>query len=263
VRSILTLLAVSFVYAQTPDPVALLKEVQLHQHEMDEIRDNYTFHRIRRTEEVDQRGAVKKTSSIEREIFFVNGQQIGRLVKRDGVALKPSEDENEQIRVRKRVEQAMKPKADRRKSAAGLVSQMLAMATISNPRKVILNGRATLAFDFIGDRNAKAHDTMEGAAKKMSGSIWFDEADRQVAKLEIRFDDNFRIGGGLLASIQKGSNVVIEQAPVGDGLWLQTSSEEYVAARVVVKKFRQNVHVKDFDFKKFNVDAVAHPDLPR
>jgi hypothetical protein len=69
--------------------------------------------------------------------------------------------------------------------------------------------------------------------------------------------DNFRLGGGLLASVQKGSTIEVEQSPIGDGLWMQTSSEQHVAARIVVKNVRENVHIKNVDFKKFNVDAIG------
>lgn len=96
----------------------------------------------------------------------------------------------------------------------------------------------------------------QSAAKKMSGTIWFDQADRQVARLEVRFEDNFRIGGGLLASVQKGSSMEFEQAPLDGGLWMQTSRAERLDARLVVKKLREDVHVTDFGFKKFNAQAV-------
>jgi hypothetical protein len=33
----------------------------------------------------------------------------------------------------------------------------------------------------------------------------------------VRLDDKFRVGGGLLASFEKGTTIVIEQAPVGSG----------------------------------------------
>ncbi len=102
----------------------------------------------------------------------------------------------------------------------------------------------------------------QGAAKKMSGTIWFDETDHQLARLEVRFDENFHIGGGLLASVQKGTAMEFEQSPVGDGLWMQTSSAQHLDARVVMTKLREDIHVRNFDFKKFNTDAVEKVGSP-
>jgi hypothetical protein len=105
---------------------------------------------------------------------------------------------------------------------------------------------------------------VQNAGKKLTGKIWIDESDRQVARLEFEVGENFHIGGGLLANIQKGSAFTLEQSPVGQGLWLETSNEQHVAARLLlVKSFRENVHVKDFDFKRFDVGTVQQIGAPR
>lgn len=259
------LLWASLASAQAiPNIETLLRDVEANQHKMDDIRENYTFHRTITEEDLDEKGAVVKTTVTEREFFFVNGRGIGRLVKKNGVPLSPQEDKKEDARVKNVVETAMKaaPKARRGRGPAGLIGEILPMVTISNPRRISFHGRGTLAFDFVGDPHAKGKGTEENAAKKVAGSIWFDERDRQVARMEVHFYENFRIGGGLLASIQKGSTIEIEQAPIGDGLWMQTSNDQHVNARIVVKNFRQNVHTKNTDFKKFNVDVLQQISPP-
>jgi hypothetical protein len=229
------------------------------QHKLDQVGENYTFHLIRRTDGLDKKGAIVTTSTIEREVFFVNGRRIARLVKKDGKDLSASEDKAEQARVRKLVEAVMKSgRAGGPPPGARLneISEILAVVKISNPRRVEFRGRPTLAYDFTGDPNARSHGIEQGAAKKMSGTIWFDEANRQVARFEVRFDENFHIGGGLFASVQKGTAMEVEQSPIGDGLWMQTSSAQHLDARVVLTKLREDIHVTDFDFKKFNADAL-------
>jgi hypothetical protein len=251
------ILIASLACAQVPfpDPSALLREIEANQQKMDEIRENYTFHRIVMEEDLDDKGAVQKISTQEREVFFVNGHRIGRLVKKNGVELKEAEEKNEQSRVQKLIETSLKAPPKRR--GGSMIAELLPMATISNPRRLVLHGRPTLAYDFTGDPHAKAKGANENAAKKMAGTLWFDEADRQVARMEVHFYDNFRVGG-FLASVKSGTMQEIERSPIGDGLWMETAREEHVDARIVVKNFRQNVHVKDVDFKKFNVDAVEH-----
>jgi hypothetical protein len=265
VKRVLGIVVASLCFAQTiPNIETLLRDVEANQHKMDDIRENYTFHRTITEEDLDEKGAAVKTTVTEREFFFVNGRGIGRLVKKNGVPLNPQEEKKEDARVKNVVETAMKaaPKARRGRGPAGLIGELLPMVTISNPRRISFHGRATLAFDFVGDPHAKGNGTEENAAKKMAGSIWFDEADRQVARMEVHFYENFRIGGGLLASIQKGSTIEIEQAPIGDGLWMQTSNDQHVNARIVVKNFRQNVHTKNTEFKKFSVDVLQQISPP-
>src|SRR5580692_118454 len=101
----------SMAAAQTaaiPDPAALIKEVLVHQHTTDAIRENYTFHEIVQTDTLDGSGKIKETRSEESEVFFVNGHRIIRLVKRDGVELSAKEQEREQEKVKKEIDGYMK-----------------------------------------------------------------------------------------------------------------------------------------------------------
>jgi hypothetical protein len=261
---ILVFCGVPFAGAQQmPDLPTLLKDVAAHQRQLDQIRENYTYHRIRQVDDLDKNGAITKTETIEREVFFVNGRQIGRVVKKNGVPISPGEEKAEQERIRKLVEQFAKlPDAAGSGGRVGLIAEILKVVNVSNPRRVVRNGRATLAFDFAGDRHAAAHGMEQNAEKKSAGTVWIDEADRQVARLEVRLDDNFHVGGGLLGSLQKGTRIEVEQSPIGDGLWMETANEQHVEARLVVKRYRQNVHIKDVDFKRFDVESLQKINPP-
>ena len=264
-RAAAFLLFAACLRAQLPDPAALLAEVQANQHKLDQIREDYTFHTLRRIDELDKSGAVVKTSSIEREVFFVQGLRIGRVVARDGKPISPAEEQAQQKSIQKLVESVLKGEragARRPGARSGEISDILSMVKISNPRRAMLHDRPSLAYDFTGDPKAHSHNLEQSAAKKVSGTIWFDQADHQVARLEVRFDDTFHIGAGIFASVQKGSSMEFEQAPVGDGLWMQTSSAEHLDARFVVKKLRQDVHLTAFDFKKFNTGVIQQATVP-
>jgi hypothetical protein len=248
-----------------PDPAALLREVQEHQKLTDAIRENYTFREIVSTDTLDSDGKVVSTKSEESEVFFVNGHRILSLVKRNGTELTPKERESEKQRVRKEIDGDIKaPRGAERGRGGGLVrvvTTILAVAKTTNLRRVTFRGRDTLVFDFSGDPKAKASGMDQNAAKKLSGTVWIDEKDRQVARLEVHFYDNFRVGG-LLATVQRGTSMNVDQTPLGDGLWMQTGSEDHLAARVVVKNLRENVHIQDFDFKKFDVGAAQQIAAP-
>ncbi len=242
-----------------PDPAALMKEVRAHQQKMDEVRENYTYHRIRRIEDLDGSGEVKKTTLEEHEIFYVNGHQIGCLVKREGKPLSAEEAVKEGERTRKLTNEfAKKPPSFGGGGGVNLIGVILTAAELSNPRRTEMNGRPTIAFDFKGDPEAETHTMRESAAKKLAGTVWIDEADRQVARLEVEFYDNFHIAGGLLASIQKGTVMKIDQSPIGEGLWMQTANERSMNMRVIIKGVHEHVVVRNVDFRRFNVDQAQH-----
>ena len=249
-----------------PEPATLVKEIEAHQRKMDELRENYTFNEVTLTDELEKNGTVSRTAQEERNVFFVNGYRVARLVRKNGKELNEGESRSEQERVGRLIEKDTKAPPghsfNRRGENVG-ISQILPLMRISSPRRVLLNGRNTLAYDFVGDPHAKAHGMAEGAARKIAGTVWIDEADREVARLEARFDDTFRIGGGFVAAIQKGTSLIFEQAPLGEGLWMPSASEIHLAAReLLVKGVRQNIHIKDSDFRRFDVGVLQHAASP-
>src|ERR1039458_10403799 len=104
------------------------------------------------------------------------------------------------------------------------------MMDVRNPRRESFRGRAPIVFDCVGRKDLKAHGLNEDLSKKLQGTIWIDEADRQVAHLEVSLNNNFNVDGGLLARIEKGSSLRFDQAPVNGEIWFPTGAEETIQA---------------------------------
>jgi hypothetical protein len=248
--------------APVPDIRQLMKEVQEHQKQVEKERENDTYTSLITTQDVDANGHVTKTESEEDENFFVNGHIISRTVKKDGKPLSPHEEQKESDRVTKLVEKAQNTPPDQALDGQTIsISRLLEIMDVRNPRRENYRGRPTIVFDFVGRRDAKTHGMIEDASKKLEGTIWIDEADRQVAHLEVSFDDNFRVAGGVFATVQKGSNFRFDQAPVGGGVWLPTGGEGAMQARLLLfKNMRQRYTERDYDFKRFSVETQQSKD---
>ena len=243
--------------APLPDIRQLMHEVEAHQKQLEKVRENYTYNSLQTVQDIDSNGQVKKTESTEYNYFFVNGHPIERKVKKDGQALSGSDEQKETDRVTKLVEKAQKvPPGQPLEGPAISISRLLEIMDVYNPRRADLHGRPAIVFDFIGRKDAKTHGVVEDASKKLKGSVWIDETDRQVAHMEVTFDDNFRIAGGLFANVQKGSSIRFDQAPVENGLWLPTGGEASMQARVLLfKNMHQHIVEKDYGFKQFSVQT--------
>jgi len=168
------------------------------QHKLDETRENYTYRQAIVTQELDKNGKVKKTESEEREVFFVNSHEIQRKVKKNGKELSTDDQKKEQDHVMKEIEKAQKtPPGQSPDHDTVSVSRLLSIMKVSNPRREQMDNRSVITFDFTGDPHAKTHGIAENASKKLSGTLWVDEKDREVRRMIARFDDNFRLGFGL------------------------------------------------------------------
>jgi len=248
--------------APLPDVRKLMQEVEQHQKEVDKIRENYTFTSLQTTQDIDSGGQVKKTEADEYEVFFVNSHEIDRLVKKDSKPLDASQEKKEADRVTKLVEKAEKTPPNKSLNGQEVsITQMLSVMDVRNPRRQLYHNRPNIVFDFIGRKDAKTRGLEEDASKKLQGTIWIDEADREVAHLDVSFDDNFKVGGGIVATIQKGSNFHFEQSAINGELWLPVGAEAMFTARVLmVKGVRQHFTERDYDFKRFNVQTQQNKD---
>lgn len=244
-----------------PDVPTLIQQVRDHQRQMESVQENYTFHEVDTSRELNKNGSVKKTESEEYEIFYVDTHEVHRLIKKDGQPLDPDQEKKEQDRVTKYVEKAQQTPPGQAPNGEVVISvgRILAMATVSSPRREMLDGRSTIAFDFVGDPHAKARNIAEEAARHTSGTFWIDEQDRQVRRLVAHLTDNVHGGFGLF-SLNKGSNLTFDQRLVNNELWLPTSANLNIVAHTVgIFAFRADIQVTDNDYKKFHAEAQQQP----
>jgi hypothetical protein len=243
--------------APLPEIRQLMREVQDHQKQLEKVKENYTYSSLQTTQDIDSNGQVKKTESEEYEQFYANGHGIGRVVKKNGKPLDDHEQQKETDRVTKLVEKAQNtPPGQPLGDHTITVSQVLEMMEVRNPRREMFRGRPTILFDFIGRKDAKTHGLAQDLSKTLQGTMWVDEADRQIAHLEVRFIDNFDVGAGLFARVDKGSWFYFDQALVNGEVWLPVGGEGTIQARILlVKGIRQHGTERDYDYKRFHVET--------
>lgn len=253
-----------------PEIHQLMREVHEHEKQFDNVRQNYTYTSLQTTQSIDADGQVKKTETVENEDFFVNGHLIERAVKKNGLPLDNDEQQKETERVAKLVAKAKTTPPDQPLEVHAInisrvpeiISRVLQIMDVRNPRRQIWHGRPTIIFDFVGRKDAKTVGIAEDVSKKLQGTMWIDEADRLIAHMEVSFNDNFRVAGGLFASIEKGSNLRFDQALINAELWLPTGAEANLQGRLLmVRNYRQHVIERDYNFKRFRVEPQQLSDV--
>ncbi len=247
--------------APIPDIVTLMKQVQAHQRDLDTTREAYTFHERQVISELDRSGAVKKVQQRESEVFFVHSHQVERLVSKDGHALTGSDEARETERVKKEIEKAQRTPPGEMVDESGQisVSRLLSIEKFSNARRVTLDRRSVLAFDFIGDPSAQTHGVAEKASRNLAGTLWIDEQDRQVRRVQATLEDSFRAGFGLF-TLSKGSSFSFDQKLVNGELWLPTSATVHLEAHAVgLISYRANVDIQYDNYQRFRTDSEQGP----
>ncbi|QHS51792.1 hypothetical protein [Edaphobacter sp. 12200R-103] len=252
-------------HASLPDIGSLMREVEEHQKASERIQKDYLYREVIR----QQRSNGRKGETREYDVFWLRGVQVHKLVRKDGKDLTAEEQRKESERIDKDVAKALerKRKADtkgKKTDSEGreevTVSRFLELGAFSNPRRELLNGRSTIVVDYAGNPNAKTRNRLESVIRDLAGTIWIDERDLAVVRLEGRFADSFKIGAGLVMSIRKGTAFSVQQIKVNNEVWLPSRIEANGAARVLLLfHFDGSILITDSDYRKFKATSTILP----
>jgi hypothetical protein len=255
-----------------PDLKALFQEIDANQKAIDKIKEDYAGTRVEDETEYDSNGTEKKHKVTESTFFYVDGEEISTVTKRDGKPLGDAAAKKETEKAQKRLEeiqkrQARKAAKEEKAEEEGKqqkddndvgIEKFLRACQFVNPRRERLRGRDLLVFDFEANPEYKPRNLTERIVQKLAGSIWVDEKAHDVVRLEAYFAGDAKIAGGALASVQKGSNFVFEQEYVNNEVWLPTLAEIHVSARVLlVKGLRATDVTRYSDYKKYHVGVTS------
>ena len=263
---------------QLPDLKKLFQEIDGNQKQIDKIKENYAGTRIEEETEYDKTGKISKKEVRESSFFYLNGEEISTLVKKDGKPLDDSEQKKENKKAQKRIEEAQKEaekKAAKEEKAKEEGKQnkdendpgieaFLRVCQFVNPRRERFRGQEVLVFDFEPNPEYKPKNLAERVIRQLAGVVWVDEKAHDVVRLEGYFLNDVRFGGGLVANLQKGTSFTFEQAFMNNEVWLPTYEEAHIGARVLlVKGIKTNLVTRYSDYKRFNVDTLNTINKPK
>ena len=263
---------------QLPDLKALFKEIDANQKALDKIKENYAGTRCEEETEYDKTGKVTKRELRESTFFYLDGQEVSTLMKKDGRPLSEEEQKKENERAQKRMEELQKHDAKREAKEEKDKEQgkekkddddvgietFLRACQFVNPRRERFRGQDVLVFDFEPNPEFRPRKLAEKVVHELAGVVWIDEKAHDVARLEAYFVGDFRFGGGLIANLQKGTSFIFEQAFLNNEVWLPTYEEAHVGVRVLLlKSFKVNAITRYSDYKKFNVESIASIAKPK
>ncbi len=259
-----------------PDIPALLDAVGKNEDEVDRILEKYTYTQTTTRRELDDKGQLKVKESETYELTFYKGNRIRRLIAKNGNPLSPGEEADETKRIEKRVRDIEKKETEKARKAEKQrevaqensgppddergqrisIADVLKASKLVNPRRERFRNRDVIVFDFEPLPGYKPKKDFEKFFGKMAGAIWVDAADKQVARVEARLIQSYKVGGGLLASLKEGASFMLEQERINDEIWLPTRADINLGVKVLlVKGINVNSMVTYGNYKRFNVDA--------
>lgn len=255
-----------------PDIPALLLDMSKNQEAIEDLQKQYTCRLTEEDSKTDSKGQVTSRTIDEYDVFYVGGDEVRRLLAKNGVPLTGDAKSKEDRKFSKRFDEAQRKQAElandpkkrekQEQQDQEQISDFLRAEKFTNPRRERFRGQDTIVFDFGPDPAYKPKKLAESIAQKLVGVVWVDEQARDVVRLEARFSSNVKIGGGILLSLQKGSNFVFEQTKLNNEVWLPSYAEIHAGGRLLFLKVKANEIDRYTDYKKFGVETKIGPPSP-
>jgi hypothetical protein len=163
-----------------------------------------------------------------------------KLLERDGMPV--ANGEVERIGERRRRDSAQSPSA---------IQDVVSTLDFTLDRREIVDGRPVIVVTFTPKRGARPVTREGRMARSFNGTIWIDEALREVSRVEAIAVDSISFGYGLVARLGPGSVVTLVREPIDEGVWLPTSIRFKGEGRaLLLRKLNVDFGIDWFDYKK-------------
>lgn len=241
-----------------PDLDALFDQLRLRQGEVEGLREKFTYTETATSYQLDKDGLAHEKESETREMTFYRGHRIWRVVAKNGKPLSGDDQAKEGRRVEKMIrdiEAGRKvdlPYNQRRTK----LSDLLRASRFRDPRRERFRDRDVIVADFEPNPDFKPENSGEDFAHNLAGSIWVDEKDLQIARVEFQLVNAFKVAGGAFFAMKPGSRFVSEQGRFFDEVWLPTYTEVTISARAMLfASFGVNQKITYADYRRFDVQS--------
>ncbi|MDE1162696.1 MAG: hypothetical protein PW792_12215 [Acidobacteriaceae bacterium] len=252
-----------------PDPAKLMLEVEQNQKAAEAATRDYTYKVHVDNLDYTKSGAVKKSTSTDSDSFTVDGVRVDKLFARNGKPLTDDEKRKEDERIDKQINKAKEQRAkrlaqgkptDARGDELLTVSRILELGSFTNLHPDTFSGRPVWVMDYHGNPDAKTRTAFESVFKDLTGTVWIDQADHVLVAAHGIFDKDFKIGGGLLMNLHKGTTFDFRSVKVDNAVWLPDTIDARGSLRYLLfVSFNGGLHLKASEYKKFRSSARILP----
>jgi hypothetical protein len=199
----------------------------------------YTYTKCTVTEELDASGNVRDRKEKVYRVVFQNGSTYLRLLEVNGRA-PASGDLKKQSENDLNVRQLLgQPKSATGKGSDNfLTPELVARFDFELIGETPLNGRMAYQVSF-KPKNPEppVHHIVDKLLNRLSGTIWIDAQEFEVAKANVELRSEVNLLGGVAGSLKKLA-YTITRTRVADGLWFSTSSAGNFEGRKLVEALR-------------------------
>jgi len=232
---------------------------------------SYVYEVTRQKLSLGKNSEVLEAESHTFEVTPLEDGDYRRLVKKDGKPLSENEARKEQEKLNQSIqkhsrlskserEKLEKKRNERRRKEEQLWDEGLKAFDLAFSGEENLDGRKALIFIVTPRASYIPRNSDLKILKIIQGKIWVHEVEAQIQRAEIEFIDDFKLGAGFLAKVNRGSTLKVWQRKVNDEAWFPYHSEVIANGRVLLFKGFNLKFVSDFaNYRKFETQVNIVP----
>jgi hypothetical protein len=212
-------------------------------------KGSYRYTKLTVTEELDSSGKVKEHKEKVYQVDFRNGATFAKLIEVNGhtpadADLKKQAENDSNAR---QMTGSKAKKGDNRENI--LTPEIVARFDFTLLGQTNFNGRATYQISFQPKNPAPAtHHMIDRLLDRMSGMIWIDAQEFEIARAELRLGSEVNLLGGVVGSLKKLA-YTLTRTRVDDGLWFNTSSVGDFEGRKLIDAMRIKTSSQSVNFR--------------
>jgi hypothetical protein len=201
----------------------------------------YTYEQRTRLEELDAQGKVIQTTEKTYRVSLIQGFPFSRLISIQGKTLSPAElrkeDQREQEFMRKISARDFESMVKNQET--WITRELMDRYDFTVQAREVHAGRPTLVVDFVPHLiQPPVYTVQDRILGRLAGRLWVDEADAEVAKLEIHLTSGFSLGWlGILGSVQQ-CHARLERRRQPEGCWINSRHSVFIVGRKILSPVR-------------------------
>ncbi len=226
---------------------------------------NYVFLEHDVEEKLDAKGKVKSKTDKTYEVSMIDGSQYNRLVKVNGKSLpsdqQKAEDAKLQAERQRRLQQSPAERAKRvakyekeRKQDQAMIREMADALDYKMVGEESVNGRPTYVLAATSKPGYVPKSRDAKVLTAMRGKLWIDKAETQWVKVEAEVIRP--VSFYAVASVTPGTKFILEQEPVGNGLWMPKHFSVHVNSNVFWVARNSNDDETYSDYRRVSAEAA-------
>ena len=216
----------------------------------DSVTNRFHYKRTNIIEELDGSGKLKDRTVKAYEVIQLQGLPRAKLVAVDGRALSASEQKwrvAEEQRLQTTLAGDKSPEYSKQKPWVN--EDVLARFDFKVTGRTNYLRRQMLMLEFTPKPDAPSRGMADKIINKVSGALWVDENESEIARLDLRITESVKFWGGILGQLDRFDFTMFRRRSAL-GIWFNESSNGMVQIRKLFTSTKYRLSEQAFEFDR-------------